>query len=167
MINADAGFCSPDFRAPERTAQLIVQVAGRAGRAERPGEVWIQSFQPDNPQLTRLIEDGYPGFADAELVERTKVGLPPAHPMAMLRAESVQGQEALEFLKAAKLKLSGVQTMGPVPAPLARMANRSRYQLMILAPNRGMLHAALTRLGRPRAPRSLRWSIDVDPYDSL
>ena len=167
VINADAGFCSPDFRAPERTAQLIVQVAGRAGRAERPGEVWIQSYQPDNPQLKRLIDDGYAAFAQAELGERTKLGLPPAQPMAMLRAEAVNPQDALTFLSALKQQLHGIQTMGPVPAPLARIANRSRYQLMLLAPNRGALHAALARLGQPKAPRHLRWSIDVDPYDSL
>ncbi len=58
VLNADAGFLSPDFRAPERSAQLIVQVAGRAGRAKRPGEVWIQTFQPENPNLVRLIEQG-------------------------------------------------------------------------------------------------------------
>ena len=167
VINADAGFLSPDFRAPERTAQLIVQVAGRAGRAERPGEVWIQSFQPDNPTLLRLIEDGYPGFAQAELAERAKAGLPPTTPMAMLRAESTDATEAMQLLNLFKSQMHGVMLLGPVPAPMGRIANRSRFQLMVLGKNRAELHAALDQLAAPRVPRTLRWSIDVDPYDSL
>jgi len=88
VINADGGFLSADFRAAERTAQLIVQVAGRAGRAERPGEVWIQTYQPDNPTLQSLIQEGYDGFARRELEHRRTAGLPPYRPMAMIRAES-------------------------------------------------------------------------------
>ncbi len=167
VLNADAGFCSPDFRAPERTAQLIVQVAGRAGRAERPGEVWIQSYQPECPILQRLINDGYAGFAAAELEARINVGFPPAKPMAMLRAEAADPSAALNLLEQFKAQLSGVEVLGPVPAPIARIANRSRFQLMLLAPNRQQLHAALARLTPPKVPHTLRWSIDVDPYDSL
>ncbi len=167
VLNADAGFLSGDFRAPERTAQLIVQVAGRAGRAERPGEVWIQTWQPQNPLLNRLIEKGYRGFAELELAERRKMGLPPARPMAMLRAESSNPGEALELLGKLKSQSSNLECMGPVPAPVARIANRSRFQLMLLADNRSVLHTALARLSPGKIPRTLRWSIDVDPYDSL
>jgi primosomal protein N' (replication factor Y) len=167
VLNADAGFASADFRAPERTAQLIVQVAGRAGREQRPGQVWIQSYQPENVLLQRLINEGYPGFAAAELAERAKNGFPPMHSMALLRAESAQGQEAMELLNQLKAQLSGVEIMGPVPAPLARIANRNRFQLMLLAPKRTQLHAALRRLQIPKVPYTLRWSIDIDPYDSL
>ena len=101
VVNADAGLLSPDFRAPERTAQLIVQVAGRAGRAERPGEVWIQSYQPDNPLLTTLIESGYQGFADTELASRQLAQLPPVTPMALVRAESGM-RTAQQFLQQCK-----------------------------------------------------------------
>jgi primosomal protein N' (replication factor Y) len=167
VLNADAGFCSPDFRAPERTAQLIVQVAGRAGRAERPGEVWIQSYQPENPNLQRLIEDGYPGFAAAELAERIKLGFPPAKPMAMLRAESANAEDAIRLLEQFKQQLNGIEVLGPVPAPIARIANRARYQLMLLAPTRPRLHTALRQIKAPKVPYTLRWSIDVDPYDSM
>ncbi len=167
VLNADAGFLSPDFRAPERTAQLIVQVAGRAGRAQRPGEVWIQSFQPENPTLKRLIEEGYKGFATAELTQRTAMGLPPAHPMALLRAEAPNGQDAFNLLALFKQQLNGVERLGPVPAPLARLANRHRYQLMLVAKNRKQLHHALDQLQVPKLPHTLRWSIDIDPYDSL
>jgi primosomal protein N' (replication factor Y) len=172
VLNADSGFLSPDFRAPERTAQLIVQVAGRAGRAERSGEVWIQSYQPDNPVLKRLIDEGYTGFAEAELKTREDAGLPPILPMAMLRAESQDGRMALDFLQNCKRSLNNmgqnrVEVMGPIPAPMARVANRYRYQLMLIAPNRSHLHQLLQGLGRPKAPAQLRWSIDVDPYDAL
>ena len=167
VLNADAGFLSPDFRAPERTAQLIVQVAGRAGRAERPGQVWIQSYQPENPNLARLIDQGYPGFAEAELATRASAGMPPAKPMAMLRAESTDASAAYNLLLEFKQQLHGVELLGPVPAPLARVANRTRYQLMLLAGSRSALHQALNRLDRPKLPHTLRWSIDVDPYDSL
>ncbi|XOV84081.1 MAG: primosomal protein N' [bacterium] len=167
VLNADAGFASADFRAPERTAQLIVQVAGRAGREQRPGQVWIQSYQPENILLQRLINEGYPGFAAAELTERARNGFPPMHSMALLRAESAQAAEAMALLAELKAQLSGVEIMGPVPAPLARIANRSRFQLMLLAPTRGQLHAALRGLQIPKVPYTLRWSIDIDPYDSL
>ncbi len=167
ILNADAGFCSPDFRAPERTAQLITQVAGRAGRAERPGEVWIQTYQPDNPLLQCLMQAGYPGFAELELQQRIAVGLPPAKPMALIRAESANGTEAVNLLQQFKQQLRGLELLGPVAAPIARVANRQRYQLMLVADSRPHLHQHLARLQPPRLPRSLRWSIDVDPYDSL
>ena len=172
VLNADSGFLSPDFRAPERTAQLVVQVAGRAGRAERPGEVWIQTYQPENPVLTKLIEEGYAGFAQEELKTREEAGLPPILPMAMLRAEAEDGRIALDFLQTCKNTFNSmgrnqVEVMGPIPAPMARIANRFRYQLMLIAPTRSQLHQLLHGLGRPKVPTQLRWSIDVDPYDAL
>lgn len=178
VINADAGFLSPDFRAPERTAQLIVQVAGRAGRAERPGEVWIQSYQPNNPLLQRLIEQGYSGFAQAELVSRLDAGLPPAQPMAMLRAEAFEATMARDFLQQCKTQLmqlirqsntpaSSIQVLGPIPAPMARIAKRARFQLVIMAASRPILHQMLAGLGQPKTHANLRWSIDVDPYDAM
>ena len=96
-LNADAGFLSADFKAAERTAQLIVQVAGRAGRAERPGEVWIQSLQPDSPTLRQLVESGYAGFAEQELAIRNRAGLPPARPMALIRADAEDGPRRPHF----------------------------------------------------------------------
>ena len=173
VINADAGLLSPDFRAPERTAQLIVQVAGRAGRADRLGEVWIQSYQPDNPLLTTLIESGYSGFADAELTSRETAQLPPTTPMALIRAESENPELAKHFLLQCKVQSEslGMQTdiniMGPVPAPISRMANRHRFQLMLIATHRSALHRCLKILNQTSAPSKLRWSIDVDPYDAM
>jgi primosomal protein N' (replication factor Y) len=179
VVNADAGFLSPDFRAPERTAQLIVQVAGRAGRAERPGQVWIQSHQPENPLLKRLMAHGYSSFAQAELNSRLDAGLPPGQPMAMLRAEAFDPQIALEFLQQCKGHLlnqvktknntphGDVQIMGPIPAPMARVAKRARFQLILIAESRPQLHRLLASIGQPKTHSSLRWSIDVDPYDAM
>jgi|TARA_B100000315_G_scaffold132831_1_gene122376 primosomal protein N' (replication factor Y) len=166
-VNADAGFLSADFRAPERTAQLIIQVAGRAGRAGKPGEVWIQSMQPDNPVLTSLIETDYAGFAAVELDVREAAGLPPFRPMALLRAESESSAAAAGFLQTLKQRVSGAEVYGPAPAPITRVANRHRHQLMLLADDRGPLHSAIRRLRGTAAPRGVRWAIDVDPYDTF
>jgi primosomal protein N' (replication factor Y) len=173
VINADGGFLSADFRAPERTAQLIVQVAGRAGRAERPGEVWIQTYQPDNPTLQSLIHEGYDGFARRELEHRRAAGLPPYRPMAMIRAESADAAAAREFLEGLRSLLAGgapdaVEVLGPVAAPIQRVANRFRFQLMLLGASRGELHAVLRDVEQIRPPaRAVRWSLDVDPYDAF
>ena len=166
IINADSGFLSPDFRAPERTAQTIIQVAGRAGRAERPGEVWIQSLQPDNTALRSLAENGYETFATEELDRRIAAGLPPASAMAILRADAFDRVQATGFLESLKSRIdSSIQVSGPAPAPIQRIANRHRQQLLLLASNRTLLQRVCSQLRLIEAPRSLRWSIDVDPYD--
>ena len=145
-----------------------MQVAGRAGRAHRPGEVWIQSYQPHNPVLRSLINDGYPGFAELELKSRERMGFPPTKPMAIIRAESPNATEAVKFLASCKALLSGSEVLGPTPAPMARVANRYRFQLMLIGVNRRGLHQTLRQLdGAGQTPATLRWSIDVDPYDTL
>jgi len=169
VINADGGFMSPDFRAPERTAQLIVQVAGRAGRAERPGVVYVQTYQPENPLLTTLLQDGYGAFATRELEVRAAAELPPHRPMALLRAEAPQGDDARSWLTTlAGMIGAGADIFGPAPALIPRVADRIRYQLMLTAADRTLLHQALAPLKRAEeAPRGVRWSVDVDPYDTF
>lgn len=170
VLNADAGFLSADFRAPERTAQLIVQVAGRAGRAERPGEVWIQTLDPDNAHLAALARSGYAGFAVAEGRARAEAHMPPFAAMALIRAESKVEAQARDLLGKAADALHGddVEVLGPAPAPVARRADYHRYQVMALAPRRVHLHRALDRLeaAAPKAP-GVRWSIDLDPLDTF
>lgn len=182
MLNADAGFAAPDYRAPERTAALIIQVAGRAGRAERPGEVWIQTLQPEHPLLGALLTRGYRGFAAQELARRAESGLPPIAAMALIRADSERPEAPERLLSTLRGELhktdSGahpdVEVLGPVPAPMARLARRFRFQLLLLAPQRNALHQTLHALERVATvdpaktqTRNVRWSIDVDPMDSL
>ncbi len=170
VLNADAGFANADFRAPEHTAQLIIQVAGRAGRAERSGEVLIQTFNPDNPALRALVSEGYAGFAATELEQRAAARLPPYRAMALLNADGTTMERALACLSALgeRLRSSPVEVLGPIPAPLARRARRFRCQTVLLADHRANLGAALALLTGTHSPTrfaGVRWSIDVDPYD--
>ncbi|HEY5647837.1 MAG TPA: primosomal protein N' [Pseudomonadales bacterium] len=169
VVNADGGFMSPDFRAPERTAQLIVQVAGRAGRAERPGVVYVQTYQPENPLLTTLIQDGYGAFAARELEVRAAAELPPHRPMALIRAEAADAAAAQSWLVRLAAQIGAdADVFGPAPALMPRVADRLRYQLMLTAPDRTRLHRALAPLKTAEdVPRGVRWSVDVDPYDTF
>lgn len=168
VLGADAGFLSSDFRAPERTAQLIVQVAGRAGRAEKRGEVWIQTYDPDHPHLTSLAEEGYAGFVDTELMLRRDAGFPPYRFLALLRSENVNADEAELLLRSIAELLASrpVTVLGPAPSPVSRVSNRWRFQLAVLADNRKQLHEALDTLSvDAKTRRNYRFSIDVDPLD--
>jgi primosomal protein N' (replication factor Y) len=174
ILNADGGLFGTDFRAAEHMAQLVTQVAGRAGRADKPGEVYIQTHHPQHPLLLRLIRDGYRAFAGAALEERRESGLPPFGHLALLRAEAPQAPSATAFLEQAAEKLrdtlpSGVELWGPVPAPMERRAGRVRAQLLLQAGDRRALHGVL-RAWVPEfdalpGARRVRWSLDVDPYD--
>lgn len=166
VVDADSGFMSTDFRAPERVAQLIVQVAGRAGRAERRGEVWIQSVDPDNPLLQALIRDGYEGFIKSEQIERRIASMPPSTHLALLRAEGSNAEEQEQFLKDRLDEIDSpqIETFGPIPAPIERVSNRWRYQAALISDSRAELHKSLRAIERHSPVRSkIRWSIDVDP----
>ena len=174
IVDADQGLHSPEFRAPERMAQLILQVSGRAGRAERPGEVYIQTHHPDHLQLLTLIHSGYPEFARALLAEREETGLPPFTAMAIFRAEAVDRQAPLDFLRQVSEQLrplanEQVQLFGPLPAPMEKRAGRFRTQLIVTASTRHALQQFLAQ-GLPIADKiksnKVRWSIDVDPIDT-
>ncbi len=173
VVGIDEGLFSADFRAPEKLAQLLIQVAGRAGRAQRRGEVLLQTHHPDHPLLHTLLSGGYPAFAEVELAQREAAGFPPFAHMAMLRAEAKQADTAESFLRAAKqaLRDSGadLELHGPLPAPMPRRAGFQRSQLLLSSPERRALHGALdaalpTIHALPEA-RKVRWSLDVDPVD--
>ena len=169
VLNADIGFLAADFRAPERTAQLIVQVAGRAGRAERPGEVWIQTFDPQNPNLVALMRSGYHGFAANELNLRSAANMPPYASLAIVRAESRRETAASQLLAEAAglLAAPGIELLGPAPAPIARRADHYHAQIMVLSSRRADLHRALVRLEQAELKAAgVRWAIDVDPMDT-
>ena len=174
ILDLDHGLYGSDFRATERMAQLLVQVAGRAGRAERPGTVMLQTRHPHHPMLTRLLRDGYGAFADAALAERAEATLPPYSHQALIRADSPQEQAAMDFLRqvlaiAQPLAATSTELWGPAPAQMERRAGRVRAQLLLQAPSRALLQhllsALLPRLRCLSVPRHLRWSVDVDPLD--
>ncbi|HEX4871355.1 MAG TPA: primosomal protein N' [Nevskiaceae bacterium] len=171
IVDVDQALHSADFRALERMGQLVSQVAGRAGRAERPGEVWLQTHHPDHPQLRRLVREGYAALAAEETALRQRTGLPPHAHLALLRAESPAEGAALQFLEdaAGLFEAAGVDRLGPIPAPMERRAGRWRAQLLLRAaqrpPLQALLRQALPRLEALKTPARLRWSLDVDPVD--
>jgi primosomal protein N' (replication factor Y) len=178
ILDADGGLFSGDFRAAERMAQLIVQVAGRAGRAEEPGKVIIQTHLADHPLLVQLTEQGYFAFAEQALSERRAAGLPPFAHLALLRAEAHKPGQAEGFLDEAcaeaeqlvsEMQLGGIELLGPVPAPMERRAGRFRAQLLVQASARAPLHRLLNSwmlaLEQMPSGRQVRWSLDVDPVD--
>ncbi len=172
VVGIDEGLFSADFRASEKLAQQLIQVAGRAGRAERPGEVWLQTHHPDNALLHTLVNGGYHAFAEAELQQREAAGFPPFAHLALMRAEAKQVEQANEFLAAVKQLIpaqNGVERFGPMPAPMPRRAGFQRTQLLLSAERRRPLHGVLGQLmaqvyALPQA-RRVRWSLDVDPMD--
>lgn len=182
ILDSDAGLFSADFRGMEHSAQLIKQVAGRAGRAESPGDVWIQTLYADHPQLNLLIDDGYHALALSILRERLDQQLPPYSHMAMLRSECEDRGTAQRFLEQARhilqhwLKQYGqkdapVTLLGPVPAIMERRNGRYRFQLQVFCSERKALHqtldAALKQLQTLKGFNKVRWHVDVDPLDTL
>jgi primosomal protein N' (replication factor Y) len=174
IIDADQGLHSAEFRAPERMAQQILQVAGRAGRAEQPGEVIIQTHHPDHPLLLSLIQHGYNAFAQELLKERQAAALPPFTAMALFRAEAVERSAPLDFLAQVRTLLQPytnkqIQLFGPMPAPMEKRAGRYRAQLIIQAGQRAqlqhMLAVALPQIDAVKSNK-VRWSLDVDPIDT-
>ena len=175
IIDTDQGLYSADFRATERMAQQILQVSGRAGRAERPGEVFIQTHHPEHPLLHTLIARGYHAFALELLTERQQAGLPPYTSMALLRAESVHPTAALTFLQQLQQLLQqqhhvALQIYGPIPSPMEKRAGKIRAQLILIHPQRAGLQQALqqllTKIENEPPQRRVRWSVDVDPIDT-
>ncbi len=172
IVDADQGLYGIDFRAPERMAQLIVQVSGRAGRADRAGQVVIQTRQPEHPLFHDLLRGGYERFAARALAERQSEAMPPFGAQALITAQAGREDAVRDFLeKAAKVLRSApnVRCLGPAPAPMLRRAGRFRYQLLLEAAERGTLHRALAGyyprvLALPEA-RRVRVALDVDPID--
>jgi primosomal protein N' (replication factor Y) len=174
VVGVDEGLFSTDFRAGERLAQLLIQVAGRAGRAERAGRVIVQTHHPAHPLLTGLLAGGYTAFAATTLAERHAAALPPFAHLALLRAESAHAEHAPAFLQAARAQLAqhagdGLRLHDAVPAPMPRRAGLHRWQLLLAADQRRVLHAtldaALPALYALPEARRVRWSLDVDPLD--
>jgi primosomal protein N' (replication factor Y) len=185
VLNADQGFFSTDFRAPERLAQTIVQVAGRAGRGEKAGEVLIQTELPDHPLLISLLTEGYEGFARAALAERSEASWPPFSRLAAVRGSARTAEAALAFLTDARKTAEdlrrdrggsfspmpgrGIRLLGPAPAAMAKRAGRYHAQLLLESADRAALHrfldAWLPALESLPSGRRVRWALDVDPIE--
>lgn len=174
IVSADQALYGSDFRAIERMGALVTQVAGRAGRSGQPARVLLQTHEPDHPLLQTLVRRGYDGLAEAVLAEREAMALPPFSHMAVLRADAPDAADAMAFLQAAHGCLPtapGVQAAPPMMATMERRAGRARALILLQGTHRSQLHRVLapwvlTLDGLPAA-RRVRWSIDIDPYDTF
>jgi len=169
VVNADGALYSSDFRAAERLYALLTQVAGRAGRADLPGEVLIQTQFPDHPLYAQVCRQDYHAFAREALRERRDIGLPPFTHQALLRAEASRREAVDGYLRrvaaaAAALGME-VEIFDPIAPPIARVAGRERAHLLVQAASRARLQRFLDAWSPQLPDRSVRWSLDVDPLD--
>jgi len=174
IINVDGGLFSHDFRGTEKMGQLLLQVAGRAGRVDAPGDVIMQTYHPAHPLLKPLLQQNYPAFTQLLLAERHTAQFPPYTYLALLRCEAIKREDSEAFLKLAKaalldLNYQDVHIWGPAPAPMERRADWYRAQLLLQASQRRALHTALDAwlplLHKLPALHRVRWSLDIDPVD--
>ena len=169
VIDADLGLQGSDLRAAERTFQLMRQVAGRAGRAEAPGEALMQTFQPEHPVIRAILGGDEEAFWTAEAAERKAAGVPPYGRMAGIVLSSPNVQEVFDLgtemaRNDAPLRRIGAQVFGPAPAPIARIRGRHRVRLLVKADKGAPLQAALAAWAAQfKLPSTLRMAIDIDP----
>ena len=169
VIDADLGLQGSDLRAAERTFQLMRQVSGRAGRADKPGEAWLQTYQPEHPVIRAIVGGDEEAFWTAEAAERQAVGVPPYGRMAGIILSSPNVQEVFDLGEAlarsdGPLRAVRAQVYGPAPAPIARIRGRHRVRLLVKAPKTTALQPALSKwIGQFKWPSNLRLSVDIDP----
>ena len=171
VIDADLGLAGGDLRASERTFQLLHQVSGRAGREERPGQVLLQSYQPDHAVMRALVSGDRDRFLASEAREREHHDMPPFGRLAALIVSSPDGRqadEAARVLARSRPADSRVQVLGPAPAPLAILRGRHRRRLLVKAPRAVNMQAFLRSwLDRAHLPNNVRVQVDVDPYSFM
>ena len=172
VLNADSALSLPDFRAAERCFQLLVQVAGRAGRGDAPGKVLIQTRQPEHPAVALAAGHDVATFIEREMQARRELGYPPFARLALVKLDGLDASEtqsAAERLAAVARKAApaGVQVLGPARAPLARLRSRYRFRFMVRARERGALRQVLLAVARVKPERRVRVAIDVDPVSML
>ena len=179
LVDVDGALFSNDFRASERLGQLFTQVAGRAGRAEKKGQVVLQTFHPEHNLLQELINNGYGDFSRTALQERRMAQLPPFSFQALIRAEALNATQAENFLTLCKQTLNQIAEsnkiadrlliLGPIAASMERRAGKYRFQLLIQSEQRVLitktLNIALAYFEKLPEGRKVRWSIDIDPID--
>jgi primosomal protein N' (replication factor Y) len=172
VLGVDGALYSGDFRAGEKLAQLIVQVAGRAGREHKPGEMWLQTHDPSHPLLQDIVLNGYHHYAKTALQERQYAQLPPYQYQVLIRAEAADLQKVLHFLAVLETLFSGqrhIKVIGPMPALHEKRQGRYRGQLVVQSAHRSVINrlirSALADISRSTEAKKVRWSVDVDPYD--
>ena len=171
VISADAMLGLPDFRAAERTFQLLTQVAGRSGRGERPGRVVIQTYYPDHPSVRLACRHDVSTFLSEELVFRRSFSYPPVTRLALVRfeatSERLSRNAAEEAARVVTPLPERVRLRGPAPAPLERIRNQWRWQLLLSAANRELLREVLQKIEDQPTAKGVRRVIDVDPISTL
>lgn len=176
LLDVDGSLYSSDFRAAERLAQLFTQVAGRAGRASKPGEVILQTHHPEHSLLQALLQKDYRHFAETALEERKIAMLPPYTYLTLFKAESNQASMVEEFLRQIRHTLEAhplfddsCLVLGPTPAPLAKRAGKYRWQLLLQTQHRSkmqkLLMSAKPAIGLLPLAKKIRWSLDIEPQD--
>lgn len=173
VLNADGSLYSADFRAPERLFAELMQVSGRAGRADSAGTVLIQTQLPEHPVFAAVKAQNYRLFADNELQERQAFNMPPFAFQAAIRADAADTADAAALLEHVKNSIAaqlpdGVSVFGPVPMLMARLAERERVQVFLESPSRQHLHRAATlwvRTLQQHRDGKIRWSADIDPQE--
>ncbi|WP_062035127.1 primosomal protein N' [Acinetobacter sp. BMW17] len=173
ILDIDSGLLSVDFRATERTAQLVIQVAGRAGRGEKKGEVYLQTLRPDHPLLNTLLESGYRSFAKQTLKERKAAWMPPYRYAALLRCESKDQELNQSFLQEHAQALrqaseNSIDIWGPIPAPMERKAGRYQAHMVLLSKDRARMHFYIRQWWQNvwhNKPHGMKLSLDIDPQE--
>ena len=176
VVSADISLGIPDFRSGERTFQLVTQVAGRAGRGDREGNVIVQTFNPEHPSITYAVRQDSKGFLEEELRLREELDYPPFSRLVNVRftgrlenetadVAAGAGETARKILS--KLKPGALEVLGPSPCPVSKIRNRYRFQMLLKSENTGVLHAFAKQLLKTIARDSgqVRVSVDVDPYN--
>lgn len=174
VVSADSGLNFPDFRAAERTFQLLTQVAGRAGRGVKSGGVLVQTYDPEHYAIQTAARHDYEGFAEQELIQREDLGYPPYMHLVLSRyecereamANDAAGLDAERLRRAAEKYGDGVRVLGPAPAPLARLQGRYRVQVLLKGKERAMLRDIMRVMKRSHPPQ-VRQVVDVDPFSML
>lgn len=170
VINADNLLGFPDFRGAEKTWQLLVQVAGRAGRGQRPGRVVVQTYHPEHHAVQAAATQDVKGFLQKELTFRRAFRYPPVHRMALVRFEAAEESRALRTAEAAYRQLPslpGLRVLGPAPSPISRLRGRYRVQMLFLGSSRQLVREALQAACKGKLPQGVRRIVDVDPVDTI
>jgi primosomal protein N' (replication factor Y) len=172
VLNADAGLSMPDYQASERTFQLLVQVAGRAGRGETPGRVLIQTRNPEHEAIRLAVDHDVEGFVAYALGDREAFGYPPFSQLGLVRVSAVDENVAREGAEklaqvAVRVARGRAQILGPSPAPITRLRHQYRFRFMVRAEGRALLRHVLNGVAEAKADSRLRVVIDVDPMSML